>query len=154
MKTLTLVRDVRTTLCNSGWLSFNGKKWATLERPWIPGAGLGGLKGRSCIPAGEYRLLPYDSEAHPRVWALHAPHLDVYRDPSAVPVNKTAFARTCVLIHVANYVHELRGCIAIGKTRERENGQWVLRNSRDAINELRTVATGSDLCLVIEGGNE
>lgn len=151
MKTLTLVRDISTSQVTLGWLSFGGKKWASLERPWIiDPIGKGGLKGRSCVPVGEYKLVPHDTEAHPRVWALVNPQLDVYHDPAAVPSYKASFARTAVLIHVANFVHEIRGCIALGKTRQKDRETWMVRSSRDAINELRTLATGTDLRLIIE----
>lgn len=151
MKTLNLVRDISTAQITLGWLSFGNKKWASLERPWlIDPFGKGGLKGFSCVPVGEYQLVPYDSEAHQKVWALVNPQLDVYRDPISVPAHKQSFARTCVLIHVANFAHELRGCIALGKTRSKDQTQWMVRNSRDAINELRTVATGADLRLIIQ----
>ena len=150
MKILNLFRDISTEFLTSGWLQCNGKKFATLERPWVADIiGKGGHKGVSCVPVGEYQLLPWDSENHPKVWALSNPQLDVYRDPASVPSIKINFARTCVLIHVANYVSELRGCIAIGKTRTREGPDWILRNSRDAVNELRTVCNGAELRLVI-----
>lgn len=154
MKILTLIRDISTPEITMGWLSINGKKWATLERPWAPAiVGRGGMKGRSCVPPGEYQLLPHDTEAHPKVWALVNTSLDVYRDPVSVPTAKLGYARTAVLIHVANFVHELRGCIALGKTRGKDRDQWMVRSSRDAINELRAHATGADLKLIIENSN-
>lgn len=152
MKILNLARDISNPFVTLGWLSVNGKKWPSIERPWVPDQlGKGGSKGRSCVPVGEYQLLPHDTEAHPHVWAMVNPALDVYHYPGEVPVAKLGYARTAVLIHVANYVHELRGCIAIGKTRARVGDQWMVRNSRDAINELRSAATGVDLKLIIEG---
>lgn len=151
MKLLSLTRDIFTDSLISGWLSFNGRKWATLERPWLPDQfGKGGKPGRSCVPEGEYQLLPWNTENHPNVWALSNPSLDVYREVNGVPSYKLGYVRTTCLIHVANYVSELRGCIGLGKLRRQDGQDWILKNSRDAINELRTIAIGADLKLIIE----
>jgi hypothetical protein len=153
MKTLNLIRDLSTPSCTLGWLTFGQKKWATIERPWIPSndAGKGGLKSKSCVPCGAYKITPHDTEAFPKVWALQNPALDVYHWPADVPVSKQAFARTAVLIHVANWAHELRGCIAVGTVRAKDNNDlWMVKNSRDAINQLRTVLGSGDFTLVIE----
>lgn len=154
MKTLTLVRDIRHSTVTLGWLTLGNRKWATLERPFIvcPHGGKGGLKSKSCVPVGEYRLYPHDTEAFPKVWALVNPSLDVYHYPHEVPKFKEGVARTAVLIHVANWVHELRGCIAIGTTRQKDTADtWMVKNSRDAINQLR-MAMGNEMHNLIING--
>lgn len=152
MKTLLLTRDVKTEGCTLGWLSFGQRKWSSLERPFIicPNGGKGGLKGRSCVPTGEYRLFPHDTEAFPKVWALVNPSLDVYHWPIDVPKYRAGIARTAVLIHVANWVHELRGCIAIGRTRFKDTQTWMVKDSREAVNQLRTMMGNEMFNLVIE----
>lgn len=105
----------------------------TLERPWIPlctEIEIGrfdepanfvlppcGQKGVSCIPPGIYDLVPHSSEAHPDTFALVNPDLWVYHFDTDVPFLKRGIARTAILIHPANFVEELRGCIAPGMTR-------------------------------------
>jgi len=153
MKQLLLTRDVSTSLCTLGWLSFESRKWASIERPWIvcPNNGKGGLKSKSCVRIGDYRLFAHDTEAFPKVWALVNPALDVYHFPADVPKYKQGVARTAVLIHVANWVHELRGCIAIGRTRFKDGADsWMVRESRDAINQLRSVIANESFTLKIE----
>ena len=154
MSTLTLLlqRDLKTPTETLGYLSLKDRKWASIERPWVPSlASPGGAKGMSCVPSGEYRLEPHTTEAHPRVWALVNVGLEIYHWDWDVPQARRGLARTVCLIHVANWASELRGCIAIGKVRVKDqNGRWMVERSRDAINELRSViGTSVDLRLVV-----
>lgn len=64
----------------------------TIERPWLDNK-----RNESCIPDGEYELSHFRHAAWGDAWLLH----DV---PN----------RSEILIHPANYAHELRGCIAPG----------------------------------------
>ena len=140
---LDLHRDLRDQTCTLGYLSTPTRKWASIERPWVPiDESPSGRKGVSCVPPGVYKLEPHSSEAHRLVWALVNPSLWVYHYDHEVPVNRRGFARTVVLIHIANWASELRGCIALGKTRAREQGVWMVRQSSDAVNELRMAMAG------------
>lgn len=137
---LELVRDLDTGYCTLGRIMISGKTFFTIERPWIPGAGKSGKKGASCVSVGTYRLTRHDSEMYPKTWALVNPSLDVYHYPWDVPRGQEASTRTAVLIHAANWAHELRGCIAPGKTRTKDaQGKWMVTRSRDAMNEIRTL---------------
>lgn len=118
---LQLVRDPHPD-CTMGVLSLNGHQWQSLERPWVPGPP-GGTKGVSCVPPGPYRLVRHDSEAHPRSFALVNEGLGVYH--LTVPPGKQG--RTACLIHVANFVQELRGCIALGMER---SGESLIQSKR------------------------
>lgn len=140
---LTLTRDYRDDTCTLGTLMASNsvvRSWQSIERPWVAMEGTpAGKKGFSCVPAGNYRLLPHTSEAHPNVWALVNPQLDVYHYDEDVPQAKRGLARTVVLIHPANFASELEGCIAPGKSRAKSSGVWGVFQSRDAINEIRNV---------------
>lgn len=138
---IELVRDMALPYCTLGRLMFNGRTLFTIERPWVPDPrSKGGTKGVSCVPVGDYRLDRHNSDAHPKVWALVNPMLDVYHWPQDVPADKELVSRTVCLIHAANWSSELRGCIAPGKTRIKDQtGRWMVTRSRDAVNELRTV---------------
>lgn len=75
----------------------------TIEQPWN-----NNTPGKSCVPDGEYDLLPHSSDDHPDVWALVNHALGVAHFPTAgVP-------RAACLIHQANWARQLRGCIAPG----------------------------------------
>jgi len=136
---IELVRDIQNDECTLGRLIINGKTFFTMERPWVASSHAnGGKKGISCIPFGEYKIGNHNSEMHPNTFYVTNPMLDVYYMPWEVPKEKKYYARTAVLIHSANYAHELRGCIAPGKQRVKDNrGRWMVTHSRDAMNEVR-----------------
>ena len=137
-----LIRDYRDPNVTLGTLNIGTLKWQTLERPWVPSPlGLCGTKGVSCVPVGTYKLVPYNSEGHPKVWCLINPKLSVYMWESDVPAG-CPLARTTCLIHSANFASELRGCIAVGKSRAK-NGTWSIQRSRDALNEVRNALNGA-----------
>ena len=143
---LTLARTYEGTDCTLGVLTvsdMNGQTIVlqTIEKPWVPG-GIGGMKGQSCVPKGIYRLECHSSEAHPRTWALVNPELGVVHWPAEAKGNE----RTVVLIHVANYASELRGCIGVGlKTYYDEvRGVRMVTNSKQAMKALQGALNWSD----------
>lgn len=84
----------------------------TLERPWIRWApGPGGDPEDSCVPDGEYLLIPHNTQAKPQTFELVNPLLGVY---DTKPQDQ-CWGRDQILIHVANFVHQLQGCIAVGR---------------------------------------
>jgi Family of unknown function (DUF5675) len=152
---LTLNRDYFTSYCTLGHLSDPmGRRWPTIERPWIPNSYSCGEKGKSCVGLGEYKLRRYTSDAFTSVYALSAPALGVCVTEQEVPPHGKEWFRTRVLIHPANWASELRGCIAPGKVRAKgADGLWMVQRSRDAINEIRNVLGQSiDLVLNITSG--
>jgi len=83
----------------------------TLELPWVPEDGFpGGAPDRSCVPAGKYDLALHDTPKHPKSFALVNRDLGVIHEPDPTFPN----ARVACLIHVANYVSQLEGCIGVG----------------------------------------
>ncbi len=134
---LTLIRERGpNTDCTLGLLAIGDLTLCTIERPWAPGPGKGGAKGVSCVPPGIYKLVKHNTEAHPETWALVNEALDVVHLPGDSP---SPHARTAVLIHAANFSHELRGCIAPGtRAGKDENGRPMVFSSRAAMNLLRS----------------
>jgi hypothetical protein len=128
---LVLSRDLDDGRCTLGTMRIGDALFRTLERPWIPGQP-GGTKGISCIPPGTYELQLHDTEAHPRSFALVNPDLDVYH--YELPPGKQG--RTSCLIHIANYVSELRGCIGLGMQRLLNGDAWQLGQSRVAVDRF------------------
>lgn len=82
----------------------------TAEQPWRNNA-----KGRSCIPAGHYELRPWDSPQFGMVLMFVNPALQVYATEADVPPAQRGIGRALVLMHAANWPHQLQGCIALGK---------------------------------------
>lgn len=92
-----------------------------------------------CVPAGEYRMLPYNSPSHGETWCLHNPALSVWAggalghsadgDPSRPDVWEY------IELHVGNYLRDTLGCILVGMSADPEYpAVW---SSRDAMEALR-----------------
>lgn len=108
----------------------------TLERPWVPwDSGPGGHPLISCVPEGTYDLVLHDTPEHPQTWALSNPALGVYHEPGDVPAG--AMGRTACLIHSANLVEQLAGCIGVGLTRSTLDGEPDIASSVNAFTELK-----------------
>ena len=92
-----------------GRMSLDGVDFAaTCEQPWRNNE-----EGHSCIPVGDYKLLPYQSPAHGATVVFHNPDLDIYGTPEMIPPGKTG--RSLCEIHSANWPFQLRGCVAVGR---------------------------------------
>lgn len=143
---LTLHRDRPRDDCMLGVLSFSTPaedfQCYTIERPWVPSPlSRGGLSGKSCVPRGTYALERHSSEAHPHTWALVNDDLDVihYEDKDRPHV------RCLVLIHVANYARELRGCIAPGRVRTVDaSGAQMVASSKLAMLDIKRLVPWED----------
>lgn len=152
---MLLIRTTQSTTATLGKIYLNGGVTIhTLERPWRAATGTMrtrppcGEKGVSCVPPGVYQLVRHSTEAHPHTVALVNPDLWVYHFDDDVPLARKGFARTAVLIHPANYVSELRGCIAPGMTRSGE----TVQNSRQAFSLLMgALVSGENLEISAEG---
>ena len=88
----------------------------TLELPWMCNE-----TNVSCIPKGTYHVSHRES---PR----HGNHLHI----------EDVESRTYILIHIANYVTQLRGCIALGNSFADINsdGNLDVTSSRNTLNKL------------------
>ncbi len=149
---LSLTSDYSDQDCVLGILEAAGRKWHTLEHPWVAelNGGLGGQPHHSCIPAGEYRVHPRRTEARGDHWIVTNPALDVYGEAEAVPRTKAIYARSLVLIQVGNRSSCILDGIALGKERERIQGNWQLKRSRDAMNELKQALIGKyEITLIV-----
>lgn len=149
---LTLTREQFLNDCTLGLMEVSGKKFFTIERPWeAHTVGRAGVEHRSCVPDGSYRLVPYTRPSGEKTFALSNTQLDVYQSPFEVPRERRGIARSLILIHAADYVHDVLGGIGIGLSRAREQHGWVITSSRDAMNQIRTlVAHRFDLTLIIQ----
>lgn len=76
----------------------------TVEREWLDNK-----KNISCVPAGVYDLIPHLRVSGTEAYALVNHELGVYRYP-----NEKA-KRDLILIHIANTMKDVVGCIGPGK---------------------------------------
>ncbi|EMD1175041.1 hypothetical protein VP758_001557 [Vibrio harveyi] len=122
MKKLTLITK---GLPNGtyGELFMNGERLCyTVEREWN-----NNNPSISCVPAGTYTLKRHESPRFGECFALEAPTLGVTVYGPSV--------RTHCLMHVANFPHQLEGCIAPGTALHAT--QWGVSNSSKAMSILR-----------------
>ena len=94
-------------------------KCKTLELPWKDNA-----TNISCIPAGKYNCVKRFSEKYG--WHFHV---------LGVP------GRSFILIHQANYVRQLRGCIAVGESHidNDRDGLKDVTNSKATMKQLLSI---------------
>jgi hypothetical protein len=138
---LILRREPPRPDCTLGLLFVGTLSLCTIERPWIPSAvGKGGQKGVSCVPVGTYRLVRHNSDAHPMTWALVNPELDVVHFATDADPR-----RALVLIHIANWARELRGCIGVGTRAQSDSaGTHMVADSKKAMRLLQATVPWTD----------
>ncbi len=102
---------------------------ATLERPWQSGSP-GGMPFASCVPDGLYKLRQHERKNGDIVVALVAPDLGVYYAKAERP---DGMGRYKILIHSANWVDQVVGCIAPGLVRTINNNKIMVGSSRIAV---------------------
>jgi hypothetical protein len=116
-RTLLLIRDDKSDKQTKGRLAVLDENGAvvyscfTLELPWR-----GNRQNVSCIPPGQYKVRKRTSHKY-------GEHLHILGVPG----------RTYILIHEANFVTQLRGCIAVGKSKADINGDGL----RDLVESVR-----------------
>lgn len=133
MNLITVERIKYTDKATYGNLYFNSKKiGVTVEQPWNNNS-----KGSSCIPKGKYQLQPWNSNKYGNVVVFVNPLLNVYREEKDIP--NGSVGRAYCLIHSANYAHELKGCVAVGKKFmvDAHGEQIGISDSRATLSDLR-----------------
>ena len=149
MTTLTLERYCYSETETEGrlWLDEETCLY-TLERPWRPGSP-GGMPFISCVPDGAYELLPHVRPDGTEVWALRNPDNGVFYERG----ERTGAGRYLILIHAANWVEQIQGCIAPGINRVINDNRVMVTNSRQAIEMIRAVEP-TDIEIVCACGTE
>lgn len=84
-----------------GELNVGTYTFKTVEREWLNNA-----PSISCIPEGDYKMVPYQSPRNGPTWLLENKGLGVYQFDTHY--------RNLIEIHIANFPHEVEGCIGIG----------------------------------------
>jgi hypothetical protein len=91
-----------------GALYIDGERFcATCEQPWNNNE-----PDSSCIPEGDYELLPYDSPAHGPTVVFHNPDLGIFGLPTMIPIGQSG--RSLCEVHNANWPFQVKGCVAVG----------------------------------------
>lgn len=126
---LALVRLAYLPTATLGLLRIGAEQFETIERPWVPDPdGPGGEAQQSCIPDGRFVLRPWQSPKFGPVYLFEAPDLGVYATERPAGAK---YGRTHCLLHAANQVSELLGCVAPGMRAGIQDGKhWVFESRR------------------------
>lgn len=109
-----------------GTLELNGHLFFTVEKPWKDNKPF-----ESCVPEGEYSLVPHNSNKYGDVLALVGETVSHYKDPD--------FKRYACLIHTANYPKDVEGCIGLGDNYNAN--QSMVANSRQSIIDFYNIVS-------------
>jgi hypothetical protein len=108
---IDIIRDktLSSNIGEYGRLMIDGALFCwTCEQPWNMNK-----EGASCVPPGDYKLLPFDSPAHGHTVVFHNPALNIFGTPEMIPPGLAG--RSLCEIHNANWPFQLRGCVAVGQ---------------------------------------
>ncbi len=120
-------------MATMGTLTFGDTTLSTIERPWLPTAP-GGKPFESCIPPGDYELIPHLRPSGDRVLALINPGFGVFYQ-NEDRVNEVG--RYLILIHAGNWVEDVVGCIAPGGGKAVTERGPMVTNSRNAMKLIK-----------------
>ena len=109
----------------------------SMERPWLNNSPF-----TSCVPEGTYGLEPYHSSKFGDTYALVNHDL-------GVGILEGESDRYAILIHSANWVEQLQGCIAPGTDLTVLNGKWAISASRNALKKIIELIDGGESQLII-----
>lgn len=109
---IILTRQPETSTCTPGIVDIDGRTFPTIEQP-----DRNNEPFKSCIPLGDYKLMPYRSKKYGRVYVAVNPDLNVYF--SHVSVGRPDDGRfKCLYFHRGSYGRNFKGCGGVGK-------QWL-----------------------------
>ncbi len=106
---IELIRDSASRAGTHGTFQLEGKTYHSIEQP-----DLGNLPYKSCVPQGEYVLLPYSSRKYGACFIMVNPDLNVYQFESS-PGRPENGRFLCLFVHKGNYPRNFQGCIGAGR---------------------------------------
>jgi hypothetical protein len=111
----------------------------TMERPWLNNDPANdGDDLISCVPPGQYLLVPHASAKFGQTWALVNHKLQVVHQPADIPPKAEGNWRAAILIHTGNWVRDVIGCIAVGLgANHPAKDEPMVTQSRQAMAQLR-----------------
>lgn len=134
---ITLERFGYTPYGTFGRLVYNDFRAFTVERPWQNNEAQ-----VSCIPEGTYTLQWYNSPKFKKTLAVVGNTVSLFPTPG--------IARSAILIHPANTMDELQGCIALGSTLGWVNNKWAVLNSKTTVEKFLSLIPDHDMSLEIK----
>lgn len=150
MKHLLLERPkgLATNTETQGFMTWPGSTLCTIEQEWRPDPNReGGESNNSCVPSGKYQLIPHTRPSDDvEVVALVNEDLGVYYLEEDLPPEGGRFL---ILMHIANWSHNVVGCIGPGVGKADSDQGPMVASSRAAMNKLMDYIDGDDAELEI-----
>lgn len=101
----------------------------TVEKPW-----LNNKPFISCLPAGNYKLVPHKSPKYGDVFCI-------VDENAGVTIQQESFSkRYACLFHVANYARDVLGCVGVGQYHHNN----MVTNSKISMSKLYDIAPLSE----------
>jgi hypothetical protein len=126
---IELIRDFESITGTHGTMEIDGRTFHTLEPP-----DLGNEPFQSCVPLGEYDLIPFDSPKYGKTFIMVNHDLNVYeREDSPGRPEKGRFL--CLFTHYGNEVWNFVGCVGAGYSYDKEKDR-LLPSTRAATAEV------------------
>lgn len=121
-----------------GILTVDGESFYTVEQDWENNEPF-----KSCIPNGEYKLLPHDSPKYGSCFIIENEALNVSK------YKKDGVKRYGCLIHPANKASQLQGCVAPGVSIGMLDNELAVLGSRKAFNIIKTLLNSDEIHTLI-----
>jgi len=129
---LELVRYAYHHSVTLGGLRVGDDCYFTIERPWVAHHSRGGKPFESCIPDGDYALIPFQRSNGDKVYALENAGLGVHLEQ-----RPDLIGRYAILLHSGNWASDVVGCIAPGlHYKIDQKGRHMVTNSRAAMSGI------------------
>jgi hypothetical protein len=147
MKRLLIERKPSGEAETQGFLTFPKHTFCTIEQEWRPDPDRpGGESNNSCVPAGIYHLRPHTRPDGKRVVALVNEDLGVYYLEEDLPPEGGRFL---ILMHIANWSHDVVGCIGPGTGKAQSDKGPMVTSSAAAMRKVMEYIGDDDAILEI-----
>ena len=109
MKMIKLIRDSQSEKGTHGNFRILGDSYHSMEQP-----DLGNLPYKSCVPQGDYDLIPWTSPKYGPVYIMVNEDLNVYKFENS-PGRPDNGRFLCLFVHKGNYPRNFQGCVGAGR---------------------------------------
>ncbi len=147
MKHILLEREPSGLAETQAFMTWPGTTLCTIEQEWREDPERpGGESNNSCVPSGVYKLIPHTRPGGKKVVALVNEDLGVYYLAEDRP---TEGGRFLILCHIANWSHDVVGCIGPGVGKVDSDKGPMVTSSKAAMKKLMDYIDGDDAELEI-----
>lgn len=123
--------DLGFEACTQGRASMEGMHFGyTIEQPWRNNEPF-----RSCVPDGDYDLIPFNSPKYGPCFLMVNPDLGVYAFEEDRVLETDRYL--CIYNHVANWAKDVKGCSGLGESLGFSKRGYMVTNSGAQIERFR-----------------